>query len=67
LTPFGHYPVPASPRSFTIDPTGHFLYGAGEAANRMTAYRVDQASGALQPIADYEVGQSPFWVMVVMV
>jgi len=33
----------------------------------MTAYRVDQATGALQPIADYEVGQSPFWVMVVTV
>lgn len=65
LSPFGHYPVPASPRSFNIDPTGRFLYCAGEAANRMTAYRVDQATGALQPIADYAVGQSPFWVMVV--
>ncbi len=65
LTPFGHYPVPASPRSFNIDPTGHYLYCAGEAANRMTAYRIDQATGALQPIADYEVGQSPFWVMVI--
>jgi 6-phosphogluconolactonase len=65
LTPFGHYPVPASPRSFNIDPTGHYLYCAGEAANRMTAYRIDQATGALQPMADYEVGQSPFWVMVV--
>lgn len=65
LTPFGHYPVPASPRSFNIDPTGAYLYCAGEAANRMTAYRVDPATGALQPIADYEVGQSPFWVMVV--
>jgi 6-phosphogluconolactonase (cycloisomerase 2 family) len=30
----------------------------------MTAYRIDQATGALQPMADYEVGQSPFWVMV---
>lgn len=65
LTPFGHYPVPASPRSFNIDPTGTYLYCAGEAANRMTGYRIDQATGALQPIADYEVGQSPFWVMVV--
>lgn len=67
LSPFGHFPVPADPRSFNIDPTGSYLYCAGEAANRMTAYRVDQATGALQPIADYEVGQSPFWVMVVTV
>jgi len=64
LSPFGHYPVPASPRSFNIDPTGTYLYCAGEAANRMTAYRIDAATGALQPLSDYEVGQSPFWVMV---
>ncbi|MEZ4616153.1 MAG: beta-propeller fold lactonase family protein [Caldilineaceae bacterium] len=64
LTPFGHYPVPASPRSFNIDPTGTYLYCAGEAADRMTAYRVDDASGALAPLADYAVGKSPFWVMV---
>lgn len=65
LTPFGHYPVPASPRSFNIDPTGAYLYCAGEAADRMTGYRIDATTGALQPFADYEVGKSPFWVMVV--
>jgi 6-phosphogluconolactonase len=64
LRPFGYFPVPASPRSFNIDPTGGYLYCAGEAADTMTAYRVDAASGALQPLADYEVGKSPFWVMV---
>ena len=64
LSPFGHYPVPASPRSFNIDPTGTYLYGAGEAADRMTCYQIDATSGALQPIADYEVGSQPFWVMV---
>lgn len=64
LSPFGHFPVPASPRSFNIDPTGTYLYCAGEAANRMTAYRIDAATGALQPLADYDVGQAPFWVMV---
>lgn len=64
LHPFGYFPVPASPRSFNIDPSGNFLYCAGEAADKMTAYRVDAASGALQPLVDYEVGKSPFWVMV---
>ncbi|MFN8444783.1 MAG: beta-propeller fold lactonase family protein [Caldilineaceae bacterium] len=63
IQPFGYYPVPASPRSFNIDPTGNYLYCAGEAADTMTAYRVDPSSGALQPIADYAVGKSPFWVM----
>lgn len=64
LNAFGYFPVPASPRSFNIDPTGAYLYCAGEAADRMTAYRVDAATGALHPLADYEVGKSPFWVMV---
>ena len=64
LSPFGHYPVPASPRSFNIDPTGTYLYCAGEAADRMTCYQVDATSGALQPIADYDVGSKPFWVMI---
>lgn len=64
LKPFGYYPVPASPRSFNIDPSGAFLYCAGEAADRMTAYRIDGVSGALEPLADYAVGKSPFWVMV---
>jgi 6-phosphogluconolactonase len=64
LSPFGYFPVPASPRSFNLDPTGTYLYCAGEAADRMTAYRVDPASGALHPMQDYAVGKQPFWVMV---
>ncbi len=65
LDPFGHFSVPASPRSFNIDPTGRFLYCAGEAADTMTAYQVDQETGQLQAMADYAVGNKPFWVMVV--
>lgn len=65
LSPFGYYPVPADLRSFTIEPNGNFLYCAGEAADLMTAYQIDPSSGALSPIADYAVGKSPFWVMVV--
>ena len=64
LSPFGHFPVPASPRSFNIDPSGAYLYCAGEAADTMTAFRVDAATGKLHPLADYAVGKQPFWVMV---
>ena len=64
LSPFGHVSVPASPRSFNIDPTGTYLYCAGEGAGTMTAYCVDQGNGALSPIAEYKVGSQPFWVMV---
>ncbi len=64
LSPFGHFAVPASPRSFNIDPSGNYLYCAGEAADLMNAYRVDQTNGSLEKFADYAVGRSPFWVMV---
>ena len=64
LRRFGHFSVPASPRSFNIDPTGEYLYCAGESANIMTSYRVDAATGELHALQDYEVGKQPFWVMV---
>ncbi|MCZ6633221.1 MAG: beta-propeller fold lactonase family protein [bacterium] len=64
LSPFGHVSVPASPRSFNIDPTGTYLYCAGEAAGTMTSYRVDQTTGELHPMENYTVGEKPFWVMV---
>lgn len=63
LSAFGHVPVPASPRSFNVDPDGRFLYCAGEAAGVMTAYRVDPSDGTLHPLRDYNVGDKPFWVM----
>ena len=63
LSPFGHFPVPANPRSFNIDPSGAYLYCAGEAADTMTSYRVDAATGELHALADYAVGKQPFWVM----
>jgi 6-phosphogluconolactonase (cycloisomerase 2 family) len=37
LSPFGHFSVPSSPRSFNIDPSGHFCYCTGEAAGRLRA------------------------------
>ncbi|MFT5087763.1 MAG: 6-phosphogluconolactonase [Candidatus Latescibacterota bacterium] len=66
LRPQGHYPVPASPRSFNIDPSGHYLYCAGEGADRMKAFRIDQSTGALAEFAEYEVGHKPFWVMTTL-
>lgn len=63
LSTVGHIPVPASPRSFNIDPDGRYLYCAGEADGRMMAYRVDQVDGSLELICDYSVGEKPFWVM----
>ena len=64
LSPFGHFPVPSSPRSFNIDPTGRFCYCAGETAGRMRSFRVDPSTGGLTQFDEREVGEAPFWVMV---
>ena len=64
ISPFGHVAVPASPRSFNIDPTGTYLYCAGEAAGTMNSYRIDATTGMPHRMESYEVGEKPFWVMV---
>ena len=56
--------VDIDPRTFNIDPTGAYLYCAGESADTMTCYRVAADTGELQPLRDYGVGSQPFWVMV---
>ena len=63
LTPIGHFPVHSSPRSFNIDPSGRFCYCAGESADRMRSFSVNQETGHLEPLDEYDVGASPFWVM----
>lgn len=35
------------PRSFTLDPTGHFLYSCNQRADNVTTFRVDQRTGRL--------------------
>jgi 6-phosphogluconolactonase len=65
LTSLGQTPTEKTPRSFDIDPSGKFLFAAGESSGRLAAYRVNETSGALKPTATYEVGKMPWWVMAV--
>ncbi|MDA0337575.1 MAG: beta-propeller fold lactonase family protein [bacterium] len=65
LKPCGHFAVPSSPRSFNIDPTGHFCYCTGEGDGQLRSFRVNQTTGSLQQLAEFGVGKSPFWTMVV--
>ncbi|MGB0583344.1 MAG: lactonase family protein, partial [Limisphaerales bacterium] len=62
LTMIGHTPCERHPRSFTIDTTGRYLYVAGQVDSRLGAYRIDQKTGQLKKIAQYEVGSRPTWV-----
>ena len=49
------------PRSFTSDTPGKFRYVAGQADNRLGAYRIEP-NGTLKKIAQYEAGKGPTWV-----
>jgi 6-phosphogluconolactonase len=65
LTSLGQTPTEKTPRSFDIDPSGKYLFAAGESSRRLAAYRIDEASGKLERIATYDVGKMPWWVMSV--
>jgi len=64
LTPLGHQATEAVPREFNVTPDGRFLYVAGEGSGKLAAYRIGE-QGRLAPLATYEAGRQPFWVLVV--
>lgn len=63
LHPLGHTATEAVPRGFGIDPTGKFLYAAGEATGKLAAFRIG-ARGHLKRLGTYPVGERPWWVLV---
>jgi 6-phosphogluconolactonase len=65
LTSLGQTPTEATPRSFNISPDGKFLYAAGQSSGKLAAYLLNQKTGGLDRFATYEVGKSPWWVLVV--
>ena len=65
LTAKGHFATEATPRFFALDPTGKFVYSAGQGSGRLASYRIDADSGALEPLKVYEVGKSPLWILFV--
>ena len=65
LTAKGHYPTEATPRFFELDPSGRFVCSAGQGSGRMTSYRIDATTGALTPLEQHEVGDSPLWITFV--
>jgi 6-phosphogluconolactonase len=55
------------PRGINIDPSGRFLVASGEKSDRLSVYRIDQASGKLSEPARYPVGKGANWVEIVEV
>ena len=65
LTAKGHYPTEATPRFFELDPSGRFTYAVGQGSGRLASYRIDAVTGALTPLEQHEVGESPLWITFV--
>ena len=63
----GHQHCERIPRSFTIDATGRYLYVSGQGDGKLGAYQIDQQSGNLKRIAQYELGGAPIWVETIQV
>ena len=63
LTAAGHVPTEAVPSAFALDPTGNFVFAAGTASGCLASYRINDATGALTPLATYSVGQRPAAVL----
>jgi 6-phosphogluconolactonase (cycloisomerase 2 family) len=47
------------PRSFTIDPTGNYLYSCNQRSDALTAFHIDKPSGALKFTGQYTAVGSP--------
>ena len=58
-------PTEHQPRGFAIDPKGRFLVVSGEKSNTISAYAIDEASGAVKLIGKYPAGKGANWVEIV--
>jgi len=58
-------PTEKTPRSFEIDPSGRYLFGAGEGSGKLAVFQIDPGSGQLSRLHTYDVGQSLTWVLAV--
>ena len=61
----GHFPTEKTPRFFAIDPSGRFLYSVGQDSGGLQSYAIDSSTGALEPLEQHEVGESPLWITFV--
>jgi 6-phosphogluconolactonase len=65
LTAIGQTPTEKTPRSFDLDPSGKFLFAAGEASGKLATYQIDGKSGALKLVNTMDVGKQPWWLLAV--
>jgi 6-phosphogluconolactonase len=65
LPAIGQAPTEKTPRSFDLDPSGKYLFAAGESSGNLAGYRIDPKTGSLKRLATWKVGKMPWWVLAV--
>lgn len=65
LTALEQTPTEKTPRSFEIDPSGRFVFGAGEGSGKLAFFAFTSETGKLTRRETYDVGQSLTWVLAV--
>ncbi len=63
LKRIGIWPTERMPREFDIDPSGRYLYAAGEGSGNLAVYRIERKSGELLLQQVIRVGERPTWVL----
>ena len=66
ITSLGQQPAQKTPRSFCIDPDGDFLISGADGSDILTSFRIDDR-GALELVAEYDIGGSCAWLLPVKV
>ena len=53
-------------RPLCIDPDGRFMAaaGSGGASGRLVTYEINAATGAMTPLASYDAGNGPMWILM---
>ena len=57
----GIYPTERMPREFAIDPSGRYLYVAGEASGKLAINLINPDTGELSLKEILDVGKQPTW------
>ncbi len=66
ITSLGQQPAQETPRPFGIDADGDFLISGADQATILTSFRID-ARGALELVAEYDIGARCAWLLPVKV
>lgn len=63
LSAIGYFPTVISPREIEIDPSGAYLFSAGETLGNLRWYRINQENGLPDSLGTIAVGKTPSWIL----